>query len=66
MEVYRVQPVGLDLANHKSETSNGESDCGVHVFLSLEELQGAVNGWCSQDYTPEIFADLCRDYEVSL
>ena len=105
MLVYRVQPKGMDLGSHKSETSNGELDRGVHVCFSLEELQGAVNGWCSQDYVPEIvvieceekdvrengdyegsvlvgnkgkivnrvsfgswdeFADLCRDYEVSI
>lgn len=64
MIVYRVQPQGLDLGSHKSETSNGELDRGVHVFCSLEELQGAVNGWCQQDYTPEVVVIECDSKDV--
>ena len=29
---YRLQPAGLDLAGHCSETSNGEAADGLHVF----------------------------------
>lgn len=74
IRVFRVQPAGMDLDNHRSETSIGELDCGVHVFFSLEELQGAVNGWVAQDYIPEIVVIECdrkdvienRDYEGSV
>jgi hypothetical protein len=64
MQVYRVQPVGLELGNHRSETSNENLDCGVHVFYGLEELQGAVNGWCKQDYVPEIVTIACEAKDV--
>ena len=64
MRAYRVQPKGFDLGDHKSETSNGEPDLGVHVFSSTEELQGAVNGWCDQDYVPEIVVIDCEEKDV--
>jgi len=64
MRVYRVQPIGLDLDSHRSETSNGELDRGVHVCHSIEELQGAVNGWCSQDYVPEVVVIQCSENDV--
>jgi len=52
--VYRVQPAGLKLGKHRSETSAGNLDHGVHVFGSLEELYNAVRGWVSEESTPEI------------
>ena len=61
---YRVQPVGLDLADHRSLTSNDNCDRGVHVCLSLEELAGAVNGWCDQHYTPEVITIECDRSDV--
>jgi len=61
---YRVQPVGLDLADHRSLTSNDELDRGVHVCLSLEELAGAVNGWCRQGYTPEVITIGCDRQDI--
>jgi hypothetical protein len=64
MQVYRVQPKGLELGSHRSETSCGDLDRGVHVCYSLEELQGAVNGWCEQDYTPEIVVIECDRKDV--
>lgn len=61
---YRVQPVGRDLADHRSTTSNDNLDRGVHVCLSLEELAGAVNGWCDQAYTPEVITIACDDSDI--
>lgn len=45
MLVYRIQPIGLKLDDHRSTTSNDELDKGVHVCCSIEELKGAVRGW---------------------
>jgi len=64
MKVYRVQPVGLDLGQHRSETSNGNLASGVHVFSSIEELQSGVNGWCEQDCVPEICVIDCEPTDV--
>jgi len=64
MNVYRVQPAGMDLGQHRSETSNGNLAIGVHVFSSLEELQCGVNGWCEQDYVPEICVIDCEPISV--
>lgn len=61
--VYRVQPVGLDI-DHQSLTSNDTLDCGVHVCCSLEELAGCVNGWCRQQYIPEVIAIECDAADV--
>lgn len=63
-EVYRIQPVGLELGGHRSTTSNDNLDCGVHVCCSLEEMAGAVNGWCKQDYVPELVVIECEDKDV--
>ena len=64
VKVYRVQPVGLELSSHRSETSIGELDRGVHVCHCVEELQGAVNGWCRQDYVPEVVVIECDERDV--
>jgi hypothetical protein len=56
---YRVQPAGLDLADHRSETSNDEPDRGVHVFGCLPELCSGVHGWCRQDWQPEVVEIEC-------
>jgi hypothetical protein len=44
--VYRIQPAGLELGDHCSETSNGNPDRGVHVCQTIEQIQAAVRGWC--------------------
>lgn len=45
--VYRLQPTGLELTGHKSETSSGDLDRGPHVFGSLSEASN-VTGWVAQ------------------
>lgn len=57
--VYRVQPVGMELGDHRSETSNDDLDRGVHVFSNLDALWHGVYGWCSQDWAPEIVEIEC-------
>lgn len=44
MLVYRIQPQGADLHGIETETSNGESAGGVHVFTSIPEII-ACDGW---------------------
>lgn len=56
---YRVQPVGQELGQHRSETSNGELDRGVHVFGCLSALGGGVRGWCNPGWQPEVVAIEC-------
>ena len=64
MLCYRIQPAGLDLGNHRSETSNENLDCGVHVCCSLEELQSAINGWCEFDWKPELVVIECENSAI--
>lgn len=64
MLVYRVQPIGMDLGDHRSETSEGNQDQGVHVFTCLRSLQHGVNGWCRADYTPEVVVIECRETDL--
>jgi hypothetical protein len=69
--VYRVQPPGKDLGKHRSETSSGEKDSGVHVFESPGHLESGVSGWLIPKQKQEIVvirantADLAEngDYE---
>lgn len=63
-KTYRVQPAGLDLGSHRSETSNGNADRGVHVMQSREQVLSAINGWCRQDYRPEIVTIECESSDV--
>lgn len=57
---YRVQPIGMELGSHRSETSNDEPDRGVHVFGSISELCGGVQGWMRQAWQPEIVVIECE------
>lgn len=61
---YRVQPIGLEIAGHRSETSNDELANGVHVFGCLQELCGGVRGWCSQQWAPEIIEITCDSRDL--
>lgn len=56
---YRVQPIGMDLGDHRSQTSNDEADRGCHVFGSVSELSGGVLGWVKQSWKPEIVEIEC-------
>lgn len=58
---YRVQPIGMELADHRSQTSNDNADRGVHVFGSVSELTGGVQGWGhgAIDWQPEIVEIEC-------
>lgn len=56
---YRVQPIGLELDDHRSQTSNDNADRGVHVFGSLSELCGGVQGWFAESWRPEIVEIEC-------
>lgn len=47
MLVYRIQPQGADLHGIETETSNGESAGGVHVFESLSEVS-ACRFWVNE------------------
>lgn len=58
---YRVQPKGLDLGDHRSQTSNDNADRGCHVFGCLSELCGGVQGWCDTDWAPEIVEIECDE-----
>ena len=64
MKVYRVQPAGLGIRKHRTESSNGELVKGCHVFCSLPELVGAVPGWCECPWTPEIVTIRCSNKNV--
>lgn len=56
---YRVQPAGMELGNHRSLTSNDNADRGVHVFGSVSELTGGVQGWGRVDWQPEVVEIEC-------
>lgn len=56
---YRVQPIGMDLGDHRSQTSNDNADRGCHVFGSVSELCGGVQGWMRQPWKPEIVEIEC-------
>jgi hypothetical protein len=58
--VFRVQPAGLDIAGHCSETSSGDEDDGCHVFLTLRDLARGVRGWMADETTPEIVTIQCE------
>lgn len=58
---YRVQPKGKELADHRSETSNGEADRGCHVFGSVSEMCGGLLGWTKQTWKPEIVTIECDE-----
>ena len=63
--VYRIQPVGLGIVGHYSETSGGEEDCGCHVFLSLEDVRQAIRGWVNDDSVlPELLTVRCTDEDL--
>lgn len=62
---YRVQPVGLELAAHRSQTSNDNSDRGVHVFGSISELCGGVRGWLKESWQPEIVEIECESQSLA-
>lgn len=62
---YRIQPIGLEIKKHHSETSNGNQDRGVHVFGSLSELCGGVAGWMCQDWAPEIVQIQCESRSLA-
>lgn len=62
---YRVQPIGLELAAHRSQTSNDNADRGVHVFGSVSELCGGVQGWCAVAWQPEIVEIECDSLSLA-
>jgi hypothetical protein len=59
---YRVQPIGMELGSHRSQTSNDNADRGVHVFGSVSELTGGVQGWGhgTIEWQPEIVEIECE------
>lgn len=57
---FRIQPIGKEIANHRSQTSNDEADRGCHVFGSVSELCGGVQGWVKQSWKPEIVEIACE------
>jgi hypothetical protein len=71
---YRIQPAGLDILGHRSETSAGTLDDGVHVFSTLADAAQAVKGWVADGSQPELVTILCdpedlaanEDYEGAL
>ena len=61
---YRVQPVGLTIDGHRSETSNENLACGPHVFEALGDLCHGVQWWCDHDWQPEILEIECDSADV--
>ena len=47
MEVFRIQPQNADLHGIKTETSNGDSAGGVHVFETISEVY-ACREWLNE------------------
>lgn len=64
MHVYRVQPIGLPIAGHYSETSFGEKECGCRVFVTLADLARGVTGWTNDGSTPEIVTIECDEADI--
>jgi hypothetical protein len=56
-----VQPKGLELGKHRSQCSDDSVDRGVHVFGSLSELCGGVQGWLEANWTPEVIEIECDE-----
>lgn len=63
MIVYRIQPQGADLHGVDTETSNGESAGGVHVFGSVSEI-AACYGWITE-LNVEVATIECNEDDVS-
>lgn len=59
--VYRIQPRGLGIMGHCSETSCGDLDEGPHVFTSLAEAARAIRGWLDEDDQPELGTIQCDE-----
>jgi hypothetical protein len=62
--VYRIQPIGLGIAGHCSETSSGTLDDGCHVFLSLIETARAVKDWVEDAWQPELVTITCDEDDL--
>lgn len=58
---YRIQPAGLGLTGHRSETSSGELADGLHVFASACE---AVNPDVGQLHRAEYLGDEVVELEA--
>ena len=62
--VYRIQPAGLGIAGHRSETSSGHLDDGCHVFLCLDDAKRAVRGWMDDGTQPELLTITCTEEDL--
>ena len=62
--VYRIQPAGLGIAGHRSETSSGHHDDGCHVFLCLDDAKRAVRGWMDDGTQPELLTITCTEEDL--
>lgn len=62
--VYRIQPAGLEIAGHCSESSSGDLADGCHVFVSLADAAHAVRGWMADDTQPELLTIRCEEDDL--